>query len=54
MKPAREIPMKQWRLEEARRANVCDTAIAHRLRAGKYPALKIRRVNRRVVFVSNP
>jgi len=45
------IPMKRWRMEEARKEGVCDIAIAMRLTRGKYPDLKIRRHNKRVVFV---
>jgi hypothetical protein len=44
-------PMKQWRHEEAIREGVTDCAIANRLRRGKYPNLKIKRVNARVVYV---
>ena len=44
--------MKQWRMEEAERCGVTDTAIAQRLGTGWYPKLKIRRVNQRVVFVT--
>ena len=48
-----EIPMKQWRAEEAIHSCVTDTAIAHRLKRGWYPNLKLRRVNKRVVFVTD-
>lgn len=43
--------MKTWRAEEARREFVSETAIAMRINRGKYPGMKLRRVNPRVVFV---
>lgn len=51
MKAPVEIPMKQWRMEQAEREGCCENNIALRLARGKYPDLKIRRVNKRVVFV---
>lgn len=45
------IPMKQWRMEEAEMAGVQDASIANRLARGKYPGLKIKHINSRVVFV---
>ena len=47
-----EIPLKQWIVEEAIRRELTLTAIRSRLARGKYPHLKLRRVNQRVVFVS--
>lgn len=47
-----EIPMKQWRFREAAGNSVSPSSIANRLMRGKYPDLKIRRVNKRVVYVS--
>ncbi len=46
-----EIPMKQWRIEEAIRLHLHDTSVAKRLANGYYKRLKVRRVNARVVFV---
>lgn len=50
----KEIPIKQWRAEEALRRGVTDSMISKRLKDGKYPDLKVRRVNSRVVFVQVP
>ena len=47
----RELTMKQWRLAEAARWGVGEHAIAMRLKRGQYPLLKVRRVNKRIVFV---
>lgn len=46
-----EIPYKQWRYEQSAVRNVTDSAIAMQVKAGKYPGLRFRRVNKRVVFV---
>lgn len=47
-----EITMKQWRFEEAVRQGVSEGAIASRYyHLHLYPRLRIRRVNKRVVFV---
>jgi hypothetical protein len=46
-----EIPFKQWRAEQAAREHVHENSIWYRLKAGKYPQLKLRKVNKRVVFV---
>lgn len=46
-----EIPLKQWRAEEAERCGIGQNAVDRRMAAGKYPNLKLRRVNKRVVFV---
>jgi hypothetical protein len=51
MKTPTEIPMKQWRMEQAVREQSSPTMVAKRLAIGLYPNLKIRRVNKRVVFV---
>jgi len=51
---AREIPLKRWRHEEAAREHVTESAIVKRFYAyGKYPHLKLRRINRRVILVSS-
>ena len=46
-----EIPLKQWIQERATIEGVSRHAIYWRLCCGKYLALKLRRVNKRVVFV---
>lgn len=46
-----EMPMKQWRVLQAELTGLSPITIAMRLRRGKYPDLKIRRVNKRVVYV---
>lgn len=51
MKPA-EIPMKQWRFEEAVRQGVSPgTIISRYYKQHLYPALRIRRVSTRIVLV---
>lgn len=53
----KEIPMKQWRSEEASRLGVSEACIQNRLVRNKekyYPNLRLRRVNQRVVFVQVP
>lgn len=50
----KELPMKQWLAEEAKRHDVSPAAIWRRLKVHPkkyYPNLKLRRVNKRVVFV---
>ena len=49
--PAEEMPLKQWVHAEAARCDVNPSAIYNRIARGKYPHLKFRRVNKRVVFV---
>ncbi len=46
-----ELPMKEWVAREAERLGKKPAAVIMRLARGKYPGLKIRRVNSRVVFV---
>lgn len=46
-----EISMKQFVAKEAERLGVKSPAIFMRIKRGKYPDLKIRRVNARVVYV---
>lgn len=46
-----EVPFKEWITAEAKRAGVTASAIYNRISRGEYPDLKLRRVNRRVVFV---
>lgn len=48
---ARSIPLKQWRFEEAMREGVGAHSIMLRIIRGRYPDLKLSRVNARVVFV---
>lgn len=45
-----EVPYKQWRQEEAMRADLTSSAIWYRVRSGRYPGLHLRRVNARVVW----
>ena len=45
--------MKEWRRNEAARLGTSESNIAMRLKRGKYPHLRIRRENPRIVFVSN-
>ena len=47
-----EMPLKCWLNEEAIRCGVCPQAIYNRVQRGNYPDLVLRRVNKRVVFVS--
>jgi len=48
------IPFKQWRAEEAMRLGISVNTVSSRLyRDGKYPHLKLKRKNKRVVFVVN-
>lgn len=54
VKGQREIPLKQWRVEEAVRQKTTPHAISQRIYDGHYPHLKYRRVNKRVVFVVLP
>lgn len=49
-----EIPLKAWLMDEAQRCHVSPAAIEIRLRRGKYPELKLRYQNSRVVFVVQP
>jgi|GEM_PF-5705859 len=48
----KEISLKQWVVEEAIRSELTLKAVRSRLARGKYPHLKIRRVNRRIIFVT--
>jgi hypothetical protein len=45
------MPLKQWLIEEAERCHRSRQCIVMRLRRGKYPTLKLHRVNKRVIFV---
>lgn len=45
------IPFKQWRAEEAERQGVTEDRILKWVAKGKYPALRIKRINRKMVFV---
>ena len=47
-----EIPLKQWVSEEADRSRVQPHVIRDRLSDGRYPRLPLRRVNKRVIFVT--
>lgn len=47
----REIPLKAWIIEQAEHERQHIRAVWMRYYRGKYPGLKLRRVNRRVIFV---
>lgn len=49
----KEIPYKQWAMEQAEKQGVTVDAIQWRVKHGKYPGLKLRRVNGRVIYVRN-
>ena len=53
MKRLAEIPLKQFLAEEAMRLNLNPIAVYRRIKRGKYPQLKIRRVNKHIMFVQN-
>ena len=46
-----EIPIKQWFVEEAERGGHTRDTVKGRYYRGKYPALRLRRTNKRVVVV---
>ena len=46
-----EIYMKQWRLTEMERTGLSIGGVYRRLANGKYPQVRVRKVNPRVVFV---
>lgn len=46
-----EIPFKRWRYEEGDRLGLKAQSIFMRVQRGHYPYLRLRRVNKRVVFV---
>lgn len=46
-----EITLKAWVYTEAEREGVKPTTIYNRISRGKYPALRLRRVNHAVIFV---
>jgi hypothetical protein len=45
------MPLKVWMQREAEARGVGVTAIHMRIKRGKYPGLKLRRKNSRVIFV---
>lgn len=47
----RMIPMKQWLAERAQECGLTPDGVWWRLRHGKYPQMKLKRKNKRVVFV---
>lgn len=47
-----EITMKEWRMQEAQRLGIVESAVAMRLMRGFYPDLNIRRINGRARFVT--
>jgi hypothetical protein len=47
----KEIPFKQWRHEEAERIGVSPEAMYYLIRRGDYPRLKMRQINKRVIFI---
>lgn len=46
----KEIPLKQWVIDEAQRRKVSLSAVYQDIQRGKYN-LALRRVNKRVIFV---
>ena len=46
-----EIPLKQWLHEEAERTGSTHKAVSVKFYRGRYPHLKLRRINARVVMV---
>jgi hypothetical protein len=47
------MALKQWLIERSQQEGVTPNAIYKRIRAGKYPKLKLKSKNPRVVFVLN-
>lgn len=47
-----EVSAKYWATSEAERCSRTIGAIMSRLRRGKYPDLKLRRVNSRVIYIT--
>jgi len=54
MKTPTEIPLKQWRYEEAKRCNLDEKTLMRRIKIGTHPKPSLRRVNSRVIFVLQP
>ena len=46
-----EISLKQWVHDEAERTGLKPASIYNRLNKGKYPGLKLRKVNKRIIWV---
>ena len=46
-----EVQLKVWLQTEAARCGITESGVFQRLKRGKYPEVKVRRVNARVVFV---
>ncbi len=46
-----EVLLKVWVDEEAQRTGLKPTAVYNRIQRGKYPELKLRRVNARTIYV---
>ena len=44
------VPLKQWRTEEGVRQSRSEGRIAKWLYAGRYPHLKIKKINRKMVY----
>lgn len=49
-----EIPLKQFVYDEAARLDIRPWTVRQRIWDGKYPKLKMRRVNKRVIYVCTP
>lgn len=45
--------MKEWRMAEAARLGISESGVINRLSRGFYPTLRVRRVNARVIFVTD-
>ena len=48
---ANAMPMKQWLAERAQETGLTSDGVWWRLKHGKYPQVKLKRKNKRVVFV---
>jgi hypothetical protein len=51
MSASGKVPLKYWVRDEAARLGISASAIYARVARGKYPALKLQRENKRVVYV---
>lgn len=48
-----EVPLKQWLAEEGLRVGRKPSSVWNRLRDGKCPGVRERRVNQRVIYVTD-
>lgn len=47
-----EKSQKQWTYEKAQELGLCAETVRKMLKAGEFPKARVRRVNARVIFVS--